>query len=79
MAAPLARQVFLAGDFNNWDINSHPMKKVENGNWIKSLFLQEGCYEYKFIIDDKWEIDPKNKRQCENCFGSQNNIVRVVN
>jgi len=76
--APGANQVFLAGDFNNWNVQSHPMKKAGNGSWNKSLFLQEGSYEYKFVVDDQWVTDPNNERQCENCFGSQNNIVRVV-
>ena len=73
-----AKQVFVAGDFNNWNTSSHPMKKTENGSWEKSLFLHEGSYEYKFLVDDQWAIDPNNERACENCFGSQNNIVRVV-
>ena len=78
LKAPGADQVFLAGDFNNWDTTSHPMTKAGKGSWNKSLLLQEGSYEYKFIVDDQWEIDPKNERQCVNCFGTHNNIVRVV-
>jgi len=60
LKAPGADQVFLAGDFNNWDTTSHPMTKAGKGSWNKSLLLQEGSYEYKFIVDDQWEIDPKN-------------------
>ena len=29
--APAAEAMFLTGDFNNWDLTSHPMKKLENG------------------------------------------------
>jgi len=29
--APAAQKMYLTGDFNNWDTNSCPMKKLENG------------------------------------------------
>jgi len=29
--APAADKMYLTGDFNNWDISSHQMKKLENG------------------------------------------------
>ncbi len=29
--APAADEMYLTGDFNNWDIKSHPMQKLENG------------------------------------------------
>ena len=35
--APGAQQVFLTGDFCNWDRYAHPMEKGENG--VFSLFL----------------------------------------
>ncbi len=36
--APAAEALYLIGDFNFWNPNSHPMKKTENGNW--EIFLQ---------------------------------------
>ncbi len=36
--APNAYQLYLAGDFNNWDMTSHPLKHVGDGNW--ELFLK---------------------------------------
>ena len=29
--APAAQAMFLTGDFNNWDLTSHPLKRLENG------------------------------------------------
>ena len=29
--APAAEQMYLTGDFNNWNLTSHPLKKLENG------------------------------------------------
>ena len=55
--APEAKNVFLVGDFNNWDIHSHPMKKDSDGIWEISIDLMPGVYEYRFLVDGKWESD----------------------
>ena len=31
--APGADQLYLTGDFNNWDWTSHPLEKIDNGDW----------------------------------------------
>lgn len=31
--APNAQEIFLIGDFNDWNDQSHKMTKLENGNW----------------------------------------------
>ena len=75
--APAAPAVYLAGDFNNWEMSADPMKKDKKGIWKKTLSLKPGRYEYRFFVDGHWENDPS----CSNCvpneFGSQN-CVRVV-
>ena len=37
MFAPEAKKVSLAGDFNNWDMNSHLFKKDSKGLWKITL------------------------------------------
>lgn len=52
--APSAYQLYLEGDFNDWNQTSHPLTKLENGNW--ELFLKgddalwEGC-KVKTVVD----------------------------
>ncbi len=52
--APSAYQLYLTGDFNNWDKTSHPLKKLDNGNWEIELegedALWEGC-RVKTVVD----------------------------
>ncbi len=55
-----AKQVFLAGDFNNWSPNSLAMKK-EQGEWVLTVHLSPGKHLYKFIVDGNWIKDPGNK------------------
>ena len=52
--APNAYQLYLTGDFNNWNQTQYPLKRLENGVW--ELFLEgkdalwEGC-KIKTIVD----------------------------
>lgn len=46
LSAPQAHSVSTAGDFNQWNPSSHPMKKDDKGIWRISLALNPGQYEY---------------------------------
>jgi 1,4-alpha-glucan branching enzyme len=73
---PNANEVILVGDFNDWNINRHPMKK-KDGVWEKIVMLPPGRYEYKFLVDGQWWTDPKNEETCYNCFGTENNVMFI--
>jgi len=75
--APEALEVYLAGDFNNWNSSANPMKKDKNGIWKTALSLKPGRYEYRFLVDENWENDPVCCDCVPNEFGSQN-CVRIV-
>jgi len=72
-----AREVFLLGGFNNWDPRAHPMKYDGNGKWNRTIMIPPGKYEYKFLADGQWLLDPGNDRRCQNCFGSDNSVLDV--
>jgi 1,4-alpha-glucan branching enzyme len=69
-------EAFLVGDFNHWDPRAHRMVK-KNGAFHKKLKLAPGIYEYKFIVDGQWRIDPYAAEQRPNEYGSLNSVVRV--
>ena len=75
--APEAERVFLAGDFNSWDVANLPMKKDNKGTWEASFTLPPGRYEYRFWVDEIWHDDPNAQERVENTFGSQN-CVRIM-
>lgn len=75
--APKAKQVSLAGSFNNWDTGSISAKKDAKGSWIARVSLRPGRYEYKFFVDGKWTEDPKCAQRSYNSFGTQNSVVEV--
>ncbi len=75
--APEALEIYLAGDFNNWDSSANPMKKDKKGIWKTTVSLKPGTYEYRFLKDGNWENDPACCDCVPNEFGSQN-CVRIV-
>jgi 1,4-alpha-glucan branching enzyme len=73
-----ALEVCLVGDFNRWDLKAHPMRKNEKGLWTKTITVSPGRYEYRFYADGQWLNDPNNPLRCENCFGTENNVLVVL-
>jgi 1,4-alpha-glucan branching enzyme len=74
---PGAQEVFIAGEFNNWDERGNPLKRDENGVWGIVIHLPPGRYEYRFLTDGRWENDPSCSSCVPNAFGSLN-CVRIV-
>jgi carboxypeptidase Q len=52
-----AKEVFLVGDFNNWNMFGTPLLKTKNG-WECKIDLPKGKYLYKYIVDGNWVVDP---------------------
>lgn len=75
--APSAKSVAVTGDFKNWDPSGLRMKKSKAGLWSVGVSLKPGRYEYKFIVDSNWVIDPENQQIVTNALGSQNSILEV--
>ena len=67
-------EVCLAGDFNNW--KPEPMAKLETG-FLGTVKLGPGVYQYKFIVDGQWQVDPSAMENAKNDFGSSNSVVYV--
>lgn len=57
--APDAQDVFLTGDFNDWDPISHPMKRQPDGRWLLQVHLSHGHHHYLFLVDGKPTLDPQ--------------------
>ncbi|MBK7172105.1 MAG: glycogen-binding domain-containing protein [Bacteroidales bacterium] len=71
-----ARKVILSGSFNNWKENELQMKPVAEG-WELPLFLREGTYTYKFIVDKTWINDPDNPHIRPDGKGNLNSCMAI--
>ncbi len=77
LVAPEAKNVYLAGDFNNWYVDESCRMQKTDGRWQSELKLKPGVYQYRFIVDGKWQNDPANTRRVENAFGDSNSVLEV--
>ena len=85
--APSAGEVFVVGEFNDWNSASMPLHRSADGNWHLELMLPAGVYRYKFLVDSVWRCSPGQPQdRCEhpcvacplcvpNVFGSVDRIV----
>lgn len=68
-----ACHISLAGEFNDWNSLSLPLVR-RDGRWICNIPLEEGVYEYKFVVDGVWIPDPANPRTTGE---SHNSVIEI--
>lgn len=72
---PGAREVRIAGSFNNWNAEANPLSR-KGGAWGVEVETLPGRISYKFIVDGQWILDPANPDTEQD--GEYVNSVRVV-
>ena len=68
--------VFVMGNFNDWNRNSHPLDFI-NGVYNLSINFTPGNYEYKFVVDGNEILDNNNLDSIPNGLGGWNNTFQV--
>lgn len=74
--APQAKQVLVAGDFNQW-VGEPLMRRNGDGLWQRIIPLRKGGYRYKFLVDGEWELDPQAPQALENSYGKRDSYVEI--
>lgn len=70
--------VYVAGTFNDWDPEGIPMKE-KDGVYTATVSLEPGVYEYKFIVNGFWTMDPDPSREWRaNGLGTLNSVITVA-
>ncbi len=78
MESSAAKDIYVAGDFNDWQINDGSrLARGENGFWEKRMRLPHGRYRYKFVVDGEWTVDWKNQAREINTFGSFDSVMEI--
>jgi 1,4-alpha-glucan branching enzyme len=72
-----AKSVKLAGAFTDWEKGAVEMVKAKDGKWSIILKLAPGEYQYKFLVDGEWALDPAAKADAWNDLGSTNSWISV--
>lgn len=71
-----ASVVVLTGTFNNWN-QSQLLFGREGDEWVCRVELDPGVYQYKFVVDGDWLLDPSNPDTAEDEAGNVNNVIEV--
>jgi 1,4-alpha-glucan branching enzyme len=70
--------VFVAGSFNDWNPNRHRLEDATGtGDYRATLGLKPGRFEYKFVSDGVWCVDPECPDWARNNYGSLNSVLTV--
>ena len=77
IAAPDAKQVFLAGEMTDWDAGKRAMQRDASGTWHATLDLEPGQWLYKFVVDGQWVRDPATTDHDADGQGGQHSFVFV--
>ena len=78
VSAPSAKEVYIAGDFNEWKLNEESRMRQDKGVWSKRLKLPIGKYHYRFVIDGTWIEDASNPSREVNPYGSVDSLLEVL-
>lgn len=75
---PKARKVYLAGSFNDFKPKDLPLTSHSTtGDWTIDLYLNEGTYYYKFVVDREWILDPSNPDVRSDGKGNENSVLGI--
>ncbi len=68
--------VQLSGEFNGWTPSRTPLK-LENGNWVTTIPLNPGRYQYQLVTDGRQGLDPANPDSVDNNIGGFNSVLKA--
>jgi hypothetical protein len=78
-AAPDARQITIAGDFNNWETEKTPLSRSKDGDFFVTIDLKaKREYRFRYLIDgERWENDWRADKYIPNDFGSDDSVLII--
>ena len=78
LTAPEARNVALAGTFNQWDAKATPLVRTgPAGVWTATVTLPAGEHQYAFVVDGvRWVPDPAAPA-VDDGFGRRNSVLTL--
>ncbi len=78
--ANAAQQVSLMGDFNQWNSESNPMKRLKDGSFSLTVDLPtDNSYHFRYLMDGQhWENDPAADALEPSPLGhAENSVIRL--
>ena len=75
-----SRKACVVGEFNDWSVTAHPMKKRKDGTLHATIDLEKGrAYQFRYLLDEEtWVNDPDADGCVPTPFGDCENAVLMV-
>ncbi len=71
-----ADQVYLVGDFNEWNEKKTPFHQDRNGVWRAVMDLPTGKrFQFRYLVDGSWSTDYHADGHEENLYHTINSVV----
>lgn len=65
--------IVLSGTFNDWSTSALSMTPCDSG-YYADVSLEEGGHFYKYIINGRWFLDPRNNQVKSDWEGNENSV-----
>ncbi len=72
------KSVQVKGEMNSWNPTASEFEK-NDGAWTFTMLINEGLYQYLYVVDGKEMKDPDNQKTVSNGMGGFNNLLTVGN
>lgn len=74
-----AETAALCGEFNEWDAEANPMKKLKDGSFSATVSLDAGqTYRFRYLLDGtRWENDWEADAYVPNSHGTDDSLIEV--
>ena len=75
-----ATRANLVGEFNDWSVSAHPMKRLKNGEFTTTVALEKNReYQFRYLLEDRqWENDSEADKFAPTPFEHTQNSVIVL-
>ena len=74
-----AETAALCGDFNDWNVEAHPMKRLKDGSFSTTVSIPAGrTYRFRYLLDgERWENDWQADAYSPGAYGSDDSLIEV--
>jgi 1,4-alpha-glucan branching enzyme len=74
-----AKSASLVGEFNNWNPEAAPMKRLKSGAWKITMELEKNReYQYRYLVNgQEWHNDADADKYLPNQIDGDNSVVVI--
>ena len=73
-------ELYLCGDFNDWQVKGVPLSQESDGTWVATLVLDAGkSYRFRYCDNQgRWHNDWEADAYVPNDFGTEDSVLDLT-